>query len=276
MCGPLTVARPATAPPGVVAPRSGAEGRGAKTNARAWCLYVLPTTFFRLGRAPLLFIFALSYSHGMRDCLHCGLRLERKSYETPRLFEQRKFCGHPCRAAYHGARRRGRPSSLRGRPSPLRGRRFSVRPVVERFLSRVEFAEDGCWIWVGTIDAAGYGAFSVREQRFRAHRWAYEHFRGEPPGDYLVCHTCDVPSCVNPDHLFLGTPADNSADMVAKGRQQRGERHSRAKLSDADVVAIRDGSETNAAMARRYGVSECAISLIRRGLSRRHFLPPQA
>jgi hypothetical protein len=74
---------------------------------------------------------------------------------------------------------------------------------------------------------------------------------------------------VNPDHLFLGSAADNNRDMVAKRRHQHGERHSRAKLSDADVVAIRGSPETNAALARHYGVSECAISLIRRGISRR-------
>lgn len=97
------------------------------------------------------------------------------------------------------------------------------RPLSERVLSLCRQQEDGCWIWTGHVTRNGYGSIGVTFNRGRAryigaHRASWMAFRGEIAAGLCVCHHCDVPLCVNPDHLFLGTLKDNTRDMIAKGR----------------------------------------------------------
>lgn len=101
---------------------------------------------------------------------------------------------------------------------------WKSQTVETRFLAKIippdedEHQED-CWIWAGARLPRGYGRLGIDGRQFLAHRVSYALYRGEVPNDLLVCHTCDVPSCVNPDHLFLGTAQDNIRDAVNKGRQ---------------------------------------------------------
>lgn len=145
----------------------------------------------------------------------------------------------------------------------------------ERFWPKVmkPMGWDACWEWGGALNPSGYGNFKVYSYaNAGAHRVSYALYYGQSPGEMLVCHKCDNPMCVNPTHLFLGTVADNTADMVTKGRarngDQRGERNGCAKLSAESVSEIRkliSAGRKNTWIAARYGVTHQLISRIRRG-----------
>jgi HNH endonuclease len=118
--------------------------------------------------------------------------------------------------------------------------RFCYRDVSpqERFWTKVHKTTT-CWIWIGFRDWKGYGRFRLGERDRMAHvvSWIWEH--GEPGPGMNILHKCDRPGCVRPDHLFIGTPLDNSRDMVAKGRSRRGEDQPNSKLTECQVIEMR-------------------------------------
>jgi hypothetical protein len=122
---------------------------------------------------------------------------------------------------------------------------------------------DDCWEWLAGR-GNGRGRFYLYPDCFYATRVMYYLATGVQPRELCVCHTCDNPSCVNPDHLFLGTDADNTADKIAKGRERgpRGEAHARAVLTERDVLTIRRSHKTQVELAAEYGVRPPAISKI--------------
>lgn len=123
----------------------------------------------------------------------------------------------------------------------------------------------GCWLWLGAITRSGYAVFTDRGRRYvRGHRFAWEAYRGVVPADRMVCHRCDVRCCVNPDHLFLGTHAENMDDRNRKNRQA----HNRpgAILNEAIVVDIRDRllrGEKERALANEYRMARTTIADIK-------------
>lgn len=147
----------------------------------------------------------------------------------------------------------------------------------DRFDARLEpELNSGCLLWPGAQDDDGYGRFyPAPGVTYLAHRYAYERANGPIPPFLCICHKCDVRQCVNPDHLFLGTRNDNTQDMIAKGRanKAKGERNCNAKLTEADVVAIRAalaGGESGRSLARQYSLTDAAISAIKKRVNWRH------
>lgn len=151
---------------------------------------------------------------------------------------------------------------------------------IGRFWAKVQRGP-GCWEWTAGKYGSGYGAFSVSGRLHGAHRVAVRIDGREIPPGMWVCHRCDNHGCVNPEHLFVGTPSENSADMAAKGRakwntnKSRGERHHKAKLTDAAVIEIRAAKAAGVrtcVLAGKYGVSMSAIQHVARGTFWRHVM----
>ncbi len=156
--------------------------------------------------------------------------------------------------------------------------------IADRFWSKVNKTND-CWIWMAAKDAKGYGRFSVggqakpdgsrRNSMVAAHRFSYELVHGPIHDDgsfhgTCVLHRCDNPSCVNPEHLFLGSNADNVRDMDQKGRRvvsvSRGEAHANSRLTEADVREIyrrhRQDGISQLQLSRDYGVCHATVNHI--------------
>lgn len=139
-----------------------------------------------------------------------------------------------------------------------------------RFLDKIAPEPNcGCWLWTAGMDRHGYGKFTMAGQRTHipAHRASWLLHNGEVPSGLFVLHRCDVRSCVNPDHLFLGTNDDNMADMVAKGRspRSRGEKNPRAKLTEAQALALLRDRRPVREVAAAFGVSRSTVGMIRCG-----------
>jgi hypothetical protein len=161
------------------------------------------------------------------------------------------------------------PEQVRTRTSEDESVRF------DRFVS---VKPDGCWLWTGSKDEDGYGYFKDRNQKtIKAHRFSYIRAHGVIGSGLFVCHSCDVPSCVNPEHLWTGTAIDNSADMVSKGRSARGDKiwtthrpklgaqHGNAKLTERDVMDTRRrcaSGESQTAVSKDYGVRATNVNAI--------------
>ena len=133
-----------------------------------------------------------------------------------------------------------------------------------RFKSKfIEKSRSDCWLWTASTLPSEYGQFGVDGKVKKAHRVSWELHKGPIPEGLCVCHKCDVPSCVNPNHLFLGTNAENSRDMAKKGRAPRGERSGHAKVTEDQVRAIRADTRLQREIAPDYGLSQATISQIK-------------
>jgi DNA-binding XRE family transcriptional regulator len=140
----------------------------------------------------------------------------------------------------------------------------------DEFWAHVKRA-DGCWLWTGNFDSHGYGSLQYEGQKVGAHRVAWELTHGVIPADMCVCHRCDNPKCVNPEHLWLGTKSENALDRHVKGRSRgpEGIRQHDARLNLQKAEDIRAAYATRRytqrALGVRYGVAQQSIGKIVNG-----------
>lgn len=163
-----------------------------------------------------------------------------------------------------------------------RAARWGTKTPEERFWAKVE-KTGACWLWTASlVKNGGYGQFNLivsgRKTPVRAHRYSYELAFGPIPDGLHVCHRCDVPRCVRPEHLFLGTDTENMRDCIAKGRfvpppVYLGVEHHAAKLTPERVRVIRarfaDGQSVTG-LARAFSVNTGTISDVVRNRTWRH------
>ena len=141
-------------------------------------------------------------------------------------------------------------------------RKFNLEDFEKKFVKT-----DGCWEWLATKNSDGYGRVRRLGKLESAHRVSYELYKGSFDKAKHVCHACDNPGCVNPDHLWLGDYKSNNKDKKDKGRavgcSMPGEKHHSAKLTESKVVNIIQSTEPSAYLAGLYNVSISLINLIK-------------
>lgn len=173
------------------------------------------------------------------------------------------LCGHDktvgrklCKSCYYKEKRKGTLEN------------FPQATLADSFMNRVSKTEE-CWNWTGTKHQYGYGVVVINNKSIRAHRYSYELHKGAIPDGLVVMHSCDNPSCVNPDHLSLGTRLDNNRDAKEKGRNATGERNGQSKLSNSTIEEIRSlVGIKNTYIATIYNIDPSHVSRIRNGRRR--------
>lgn len=205
----------------------------------------------------------------MKKCPRCkDSKDESLFYKNTRTISGLSCYCKKCMVGY----RREKDELKNGRKSDPR-RMNNFKPLEERFRMNISVDENGCWIWCGsTAGTAGikYGVIMHKKKLLAAHRLSWEMKNGKIPEGALICHKCDVPLCVNPDHLFTGSHQDNANDMVSKGRQTNGSRHPNSKLTEMAVKMIRGRSMSDLEFSRMFGVSENCVWEARIGKTWKH------
>lgn len=136
---------------------------------------------------------------------------------------------------------------------------------IEEFERRyIPEPNSGCWLWLAGINpSTGYGRFYTGvDTCIYAHKFSYQFFKGIIPKGRMLRHRCDVKSCVNPDHLLIGTALDNSKDAVERGLHAHGEKHGMVKLTAGDIAAIRNSKLSRVALSSKFKVARAHIGRI--------------
>lgn len=172
-----------------------------------------------------------------------------------------------CGGSFTPKYRSQRSCSLSCKGLASRGRRVPLQVRVDQYTQKT----DSCWLWTGLKTDLGYGRIRVDGQTVKAHRVSFQLANPDTPltSADAILHSCDNPSCVNPDHLIKGTQLDNIADMRRKMRHAHGET-SYAKLTAAQVLAIRNDERSQRVIAREHGIAQQTVSSIKRRLNWAH------
>jgi HNH endonuclease len=155
----------------------------------------------------------------------------------------------------------------------FRNRNREFKNIEEKFYNCIEIiTETGCWIWLRSLNNSGYAIVNESRKIIPMHRWSYERFKGKIPENMCVCHSCDIRSCVNPNHLWLGSWQDNINDKVNKNRQAKGEKAPKAKLTSEMVLEIYKSKAPIKLLMKKYNMSKRSIVGIRHKESWKHIL----
>lgn len=202
---------------------------------------------------------------------YCSIECTRKAYVTLTC----QHCGNPFDVPENSLRHHVNKYCS----SACKYEAAKTNPV-ETIMRKIDRSggPDACWPYNGLRLPRGYGTHTARGRHWYAHRVAYEVANGPIPDGLWVLHRCDNPPCCNPAHLFLGTMLDNTRDMIRKGRNAKGERMNSAKLTEADVIRIRELAPSVRVMklAEMFGVSHATIRRVVSGEAWKHVKSPQA
>lgn len=182
----------------------------------------------------------------VKACTYCASAFTRPPWMSWKVWEQRKCCSMKCARAKRSSDD------------------IANRPDIAFAFSRWVAVSDGCWSWSGALDKDGYGIFNYAGKTYRASVVALQ-LDGRPvPRGMYACHTCDNPTCVRPDHLYPGTPTQNMADAIERGRLKP------RKLTADQVRQIRRSEGTQQSIADRFNVSAFTVASILKRKTWRH------
>lgn len=143
--------------------------------------------------------------------------------------------------------------------------------IEQRFWPKIKKGDvNECWEWLASTSDKGYGQVVWKGKHFLAHRISWELKNGSIPRDKVIMHRCDNPGCNNPAHLLLGTQADNLKDMRLKGREAKGEKHGRRKLTEQQAKEILASDVSQTALGKKYNVSRRTVNFIKNGINWKH------
>ncbi len=173
---------------------------------------------------------------------------------------------------YTRLKRYGNTETVKKKGGSVHTRKYKT--IFERFYDSYEpVPESGCWIWTKSCDRNGYGTIHWNKDKLSAHRFSYEITNGKIEDGMFVCHKCDTPSCINPNHLFLGSAIENFEDMWKKGRQAKGIKSARSKLTAQevrDIIHLNPKHGDGKKLCDKFGVHYSTIGRIRRRSSWKH------
>lgn len=182
----------------------------------------------------------------IKKCGACGRDFTKDPRNTWAYWEKARFCSSKCFGTWHAVHSEA-----------------TRKTMAEEFIKHFDTPEHGCWEWKWLRDKDGYGLFPYAKTMHRAPRVALA-LDGRPvKKGWYACHTCDNPSCVRPSHLYPGTPTQNAADAMTRGRVRKGEKVHSSKLTEATVRQIRRAHGTHKEIAERFQVSRPNVCLIR-------------
>lgn len=203
---------------------------------------------------------------GISFCENCGKEFEWMKHDSQAAA---RFCSRKCTNKDFGV------IGNKDRTFWPNATEAEKKERIKNHYTKKVIKKRGCWGWRGSLDKNGYPQIGAGSKKLKGHRISYEIHKGEIPKGRQVCHTCDNPTCTNPDHLWLGSIKENNEDRIIKGRCSKGEERPNAKLKDCDIREIRKMLKigvSKAALARKYKISYTTVYLIEKKKTWRHVI----